>query len=275
MAWRSRKRWAYYGKNQSYSKSANAESAEADGRWPRTRAAKALGLSVAAFDAGCKAAGYVSREWHHSGKYATQVDYYDTNELAGNAEFWKGAATAYKGKAKIAELLGKWQAGRDADKESRIAAFAEKLEEQRDCTRHVRRRSTSHNWLNWLIDNAPKALANTSIKPGDMAGAIQFARWEAVADEELASQASHRQAVQNHQREVERIYQREFCAWLKDGGKDRVMQHAHQIIDVVGEHGKNRVKATLKERGLPYTVQNWTSVHAEIFAYQNHQPKPA
>jgi hypothetical protein len=72
------RRSAYYSRNDSYSRSANAEAAETEGRLPRTRAAQALGVSVKAFDVGCARCGYTSTEWHHVGKYAMRVDYYDT-----------------------------------------------------------------------------------------------------------------------------------------------------------------------------------------------------
>ncbi len=84
---------AYYSRNNSYSRSYNAERAEKSGRLPLTRAAKYLGLSVAAFKGGCEAIGYQSNEWHHVGKYATQVAYYDTAELSEDYKFWKGAKT--------------------------------------------------------------------------------------------------------------------------------------------------------------------------------------
>lgn len=87
-----RRRAAYYSRNNSYSRSYNASCAEAEGRLPRTRAAAALGLSTKAFDAGCAACGYRATEWHHVGKYANMVDYYDTEELSASAEFWTGAA---------------------------------------------------------------------------------------------------------------------------------------------------------------------------------------
>lgn len=86
-------RTAYYSRNNSYSRSYNATTAEQDGRYPRTIAAKKLFLSVKAFDAGCEKAGYTSTEWHHVGKYANIVYYYDTDELANNPLFWKGATT--------------------------------------------------------------------------------------------------------------------------------------------------------------------------------------
>lgn len=82
---------AYYSRNNSYSRSAGAEYAEREGRYPRTRAAKELGLSVKAFDAGCAKINHRSTEWHHIGKYANRVDYYDTHELAANPLFWRGA----------------------------------------------------------------------------------------------------------------------------------------------------------------------------------------
>ena len=84
-----------------------AEEAEQYGRYPRTRAAEYLGVSVKAFRAGCIASRYTSSEWHHVGKYASMVDYYDTEELKNDPKFWRGCAEAYKSKAKKAELEAK------------------------------------------------------------------------------------------------------------------------------------------------------------------------
>lgn len=86
-------RSAFYSRNNSYSRSANAEAAENQGRLPRIRAAKELEISVKAFDAGCQAIGYVATEWHHVGKYANRVDYYDTVKLGMNIKFWQGSRT--------------------------------------------------------------------------------------------------------------------------------------------------------------------------------------
>lgn len=84
---------AYYSRNNSYSRSYNASNAEADERFPLTRAARFLGISVKAFKSGCEYAKYTTSEWHHVGKYANRVDYYDTKELAADPKFWKGAST--------------------------------------------------------------------------------------------------------------------------------------------------------------------------------------
>ena len=84
----------YYSRAHSYSRSYNAFQAEAQGRFPITRACQVLGLSLAAFRAGCRALKYVPREWHHVGKYANRVDYYDTEYLQEQRNFWLGAATS-------------------------------------------------------------------------------------------------------------------------------------------------------------------------------------
>lgn len=88
---------AYYEANvgNENSKSLNAAEAEAAGRWPRTVAAKKLGISTKAFDAGCHVAKYTVSEWHHTGSHARRTDYYDTVALAADANFWRGAANKY------------------------------------------------------------------------------------------------------------------------------------------------------------------------------------
>lgn len=135
------RRSAYYSRNNSYSRSYNAERAEAEGRFPRTRAAAHLGLSVAAFDAARRAIGYVTTEWHHVGKYANPVDYYDAEELSSNWRFWAAAAAAYKSKAKRAELEAKAFAVRkeghldDCRLKWALLAHAA-LEKQRAASRH-------------------------------------------------------------------------------------------------------------------------------------------
>lgn len=142
---------AYYSRNDSYSRSYNAECAEGEGRLPRTRAAAYLGLSTAAFDAGRLAAGYVATEWHHVGKYASRVKYYDCEELASSPEFWAGAAAVYKSAKKRTEVLAthvRMAAEREAAAKSlRIEQFRAKLIRQRDCTRPKPRHK--HHGAGW------------------------------------------------------------------------------------------------------------------------------
>lgn len=86
----------FYSRNNSYSRSCNAEVAESQDRFPLTRAAQYLGLSSAAFKAGLSNAGISTNEWHHVGKYANRVDYYDVSldsEIVNSFKFWKGAIT--------------------------------------------------------------------------------------------------------------------------------------------------------------------------------------
>ena len=148
-----RHRAAYYSRSDSYSRSYNASAAEAEGRLPRTRAAAELRVSVAAFDAGCDAAGYSSREWHHVGKYANQVDYYDVEELRLSPDFWHGAAQKYKGAAKRAALMAASEAAKVAaalteivERKRFVEAFRSKLVRQRDCSHEVRRHDSEHAW---------------------------------------------------------------------------------------------------------------------------------
>lgn len=66
---------AYYSRARSYSRSHNAEMAELDNRYPLTRFCQFFGLDKEKV----KAKG--TTEWHHVGKYATMVDYYDWREF--------------------------------------------------------------------------------------------------------------------------------------------------------------------------------------------------
>lgn len=72
-------RSAFYSRNASYSRSYNAEVAESEGRFPMTRA-----IPVVAKEAGvtrkiARAAliHTYDGEWHHVGRYANEVAYYD------------------------------------------------------------------------------------------------------------------------------------------------------------------------------------------------------
>jgi hypothetical protein len=85
---------AFYKRNNSYSRSYNATVAEYAERFPLTRAAAHLGISVKAFKKGLEAAEITTNEWHHVGRYANRVDYYDvsySSEIVNSISFWKGA----------------------------------------------------------------------------------------------------------------------------------------------------------------------------------------
>ena len=137
---------AYYSHNKSYSRSYNAECAEKEGRLPRTRAAAYFGLSVKAFDAGCNEANYYTSEWHHVGKYANKVDYYDCDELKNNPDFWLGIANAYKSPAKKAAFMTIFNQRKVEQKKERINDFTNQLIKNRDCTIPVHRHNGNTNW---------------------------------------------------------------------------------------------------------------------------------
>lgn len=156
---------AYYSRNDSFSRSYNAEVAEDEGRLPRSRAAASLGLSVAAFDAGCAAVNYRATEWHHVGKFAVRVDYYDCTELDENPEFWRGAAAAYKSAKKQAEVLATMARRAEAERRERVEEFRARLIRQRNCTRPVKRHSAAEKWRRRCY----AAGIGTSIPVGDLA----------------------------------------------------------------------------------------------------------
>lgn len=69
----------YYSRAESYSRSYNAMEAKRAGRMPLTRAAKYVAAEAGVTQKAAKVAlqAVHDGEWHHVGKYATRVDYYD------------------------------------------------------------------------------------------------------------------------------------------------------------------------------------------------------
>lgn len=116
-------------------RSRRASEAQSEGRCPASRAAKKLGVSLAAFRAGCRAANYSSDEWHHVGLYAQRVDFFDAEYLKGNSDFWRGVASAQRG-----GILS------DAARSVKVESFRRQLIQQRDCTHSVKRHATKANW---------------------------------------------------------------------------------------------------------------------------------
>lgn len=73
---------AYYRRANSYSRSYRAHVAEDSGRHPLERAAKIIAEHSGASKAASKSflVNNHDGEWHHVGKFANQVNYYDTSE---------------------------------------------------------------------------------------------------------------------------------------------------------------------------------------------------
>ena len=106
------------------------------GRLPRTRAAKALGVNIKAFKAGCKRARYYPNEWHHTGKYGNCTLFYDINELLEDPLFWLGARSAMKAPAIRLKL---WENAVDAFRMNKFVP----LWELPKCDRNTPRNSKS------------------------------------------------------------------------------------------------------------------------------------
>jgi hypothetical protein len=71
----------YYSRAQSYSRSYNAERAEEEGRYPLTRAIRVVAARYGITKSAARKLLELSwqGEWHHVGKYANEINYYDTN----------------------------------------------------------------------------------------------------------------------------------------------------------------------------------------------------
>jgi hypothetical protein len=146
-------RSAYYSRANSFSRSYNAHVAEEQGRLPKSRAAKKLNISVPAFEAACKAINYFPTEWHHVGKYAKRVVYYDTDWLQSSQEFWENAANFYNSKIKKifcqqkAENAKKFAAEQEEQNHREfVEKFRQKLIQQRDCSREVKKHNPHIAW---------------------------------------------------------------------------------------------------------------------------------
>jgi hypothetical protein len=213
---------AYYSRNNSFSRSFNADLAEKEGRHPRGRAAAALGVSIKAFDAGCDAAGYCATEWHHVGKYAACIDYYDVPTLRENPEFWRGAAGVYKSAAKRADVFALAERALANAKAGRIAEFREMLILNRDCTRRVARRDTKENWRKFCAGACRAANAPVvRVQPGDHAG-LQLAIEKAKARRAERQQATGRRAAKSEAKRAAYLVKRQRrlasmtpCSWLR------------------------------------------------------------
>lgn len=206
------RRAAYYGRNDSFSRSYNAEVAEDEGRLPRTRAAASLGLSAAAFDAGCAAAGYRPSEWHHVGKYANMVYYYDCEALAADPAFWAGAAAAYKSAKKRAEILATMDRRAEDERVAAVEIFRAKLIRQRDCTVAVRRHSALARWN----DRCIAARISCAIPVGELA------TFAAAVAERRARDAATRARAELRERQAGAllaILQAEFAPATDDFGR--------------------------------------------------------
>lgn len=119
-------------------RSRRASEAQSEGRYPASRAAEKLGVSLAAFRAGCRAANYCPDEWHHVGLYAQRVDFYDVVFLKTDSDFWRGVAAAQRG--------GKMS---HAARAVKLESFRRQLVQQRDCSRAVKRHTTKNNWCKY------------------------------------------------------------------------------------------------------------------------------
>ena len=141
---------AYYSKNSSYSRSAGAEDAEDEGRLPLTWAIPEVAHLAKVTRKAARAAllATYDGEWHHVGKYASEVPYYDIKAAALAAS--PALAAAHEVCVAYRHVY------------ERIAAFAHKLNRWADPVRRERRHdsasravATAASILGAQINNMP------------------------------------------------------------------------------------------------------------------------
>jgi hypothetical protein len=150
-----RTRWAYYSRSDSYSRSYNAEQAESEGRFPKSRfraeIRKAIGsratprLLRAYYRAGEAIIERGTSEWHHVGRYASRIDYFDFSELFELAKrLTKATKDARTVTLKATRERTKRYAAAKAELELARACFKSRLERQRDAYKPRRDKCQAH-----------------------------------------------------------------------------------------------------------------------------------
>lgn len=112
------RRAAYYSRANSFSRSYNAHCAEDEGRMPLTRAKRAVAQEFGCSQTVAAAALELlyDGEWHHVGKYAARVAYYDSvdSRLAGVIRHilaWGGAKKWAERRAALRTMRAARQSG--------------------------------------------------------------------------------------------------------------------------------------------------------------------
>lgn len=172
---------AYYSRAGSYSRSYNAEVAEDEGRCPLARA-----KAVVAAEYGCTqvvAAASLGLlhdgEWHHVGKYAAQVAYYDATDcrLGGVIQHILACGGAKKWAARRDEVRadrrygGKFSAPLESRSNGRILRMVAAKLRQAEAERACRRRRIIDAACKWA-HGVVYALADDGTSPREQATKI-------------------------------------------------------------------------------------------------------
>ena len=254
-------RTAYYSRNDSYSRSANAEAAEEDGRLPRSRAAASLGLSLAAFDAGSRAIGYTPTEWHHVGKCANRVDYFDVPKIQDDPRFWEAAADSYKTAARRAMVRSRAAAITAA----RRADIRARLRSQWLSAVPVVRHSGENRWrqhvCRWLHEAGLHHTSAYEWRVGDVA-AVRAAIAKRLA-EEAADWADFRRQLTGSETSIGRsLSQTEYDSL--SGRAKRLLSQAVWGSGIWGTRAdREKIAANLRDRIITGNKTNKTYELAE------------
>ena len=221
------------------SRSRRAQIAELEGKMPATRAAIEWGFrsakSLRAWISNC--------EWHHVGKYANAVDYYDVaawlEDVAGNYT--------------LAELSGLSSAlttrGRElimAEAVSRIVASNLKPASR------FNRRGKSR--IDRFIEVGVSPWSEYS---GQLSGG-EFNAWVTAKKEKVRRAAIERKVAEFKAKIAENL------SW-KNPAIPKRERRLNRLESLCGNHAASYVREEIKARKIPLTEANWKMVHASLY----------
>lgn len=250
---------AYYCRANSYSRSYNAHVAEAEGRMPATRAAKAWGFKSAA-----ELRRWVTTsEWHHVGKFANAVDYFDTDgwitELESHNAMHEGGVFAeIAGLSKSLTREGRKTTlphivGRIVRENLTTAAPSRHWEQNR---KHVSRRRAELELRHGLNEFGVRTISFSAAKGFDLSdrGAVIFA-----AKAKEAAAAAQREKVRKNFPAKMKANLTPAPAGLSQNDRDsRWRKRFDQVVEIFGNrYNSNAVRRHMRKNSLSLTLANY------------------
>jgi hypothetical protein len=238
----------YYSRANSYSRSYNAQCAEAAGREPASRAAKTWGFKSAKD----LRAVVSTSEWHHVGKYANVVDYFDVQSWIDNLT----ELSELEGIAKHLTKTGKATTLRDAVHSIIIANLAAS-------TWHHDFKSSRNPRFSRIaklasVHNLPTYGVNWPVNLSDASAASFAATYHAE------------QAIKAKAAKIAAFRARLTAQMLpaKPPATHRIPWDARiaQLKTQLGDWHSRMIVRKLRGRALPLTAANWSAIRSNLEA---------
>lgn len=235
-------RAAYYSRAGSYSRSYNACEAERAGRMPTTRASRAWGFrSAAALRRWVR-----TNEWHHVGKYANAVNYYDVERWLNDLCDEASPFAALAGLSKDMYRPGLRRVVRH------IITSRMQVDPVPQCTgvnrklKHVRRRE--------LADLHGVSFDSASGNDLSDAGAVRFAAAALARKKQLQLEQNRKMFVLRMRKQMQHVSPR-----MDDHVRDK--RWRDRFDTVMRQHGhtfaSRLVRRVMRKEKMPLTLHNY------------------